>query len=286
MKNILLDLSGKVDSSVVSVLEAVERTAASLRIPFFVVGATARDVILSLGYGIDTGRATMDIDLAVQVSSWTQFERLSEGMIATGRFSRTQTVQRLSFENHWPVDILPFGSIGDTKDAISWPPDYEIKMSVAGFEECYEHSLIVRLRSDPDLDVRFASPAGLAVLKLLSWNDSYPERRKDAEDLFLIMRTYCDAGNLERLYDENADIFETEGVDFELACARLLGRDIGQMLSAETKSKILGILEHESNLKSRQRLVGDMVGVRIFGGDTAKRASALLLAMKLGIAEL
>jgi len=143
----------------------------------------------------------------------------------------------------------------------------------------------VKLSSSPDLQVRFASPARLAVMKLLSWSESYPDRRKDARDLFLIMRAYCDAGNLERLYEANADIFEIEGIDFETACARLLGRDMGHMLKAETKSKVLGMLERETNVNSRQRLVEDMVGTRIFGNDTAMRASGLLLALKLGIRE-
>jgi len=137
MKNILLDLSGKIDQGIVSVLQAVSDTASLLQILFFVVGATARDVILGHGYGIDTGRATVDIDIAVQVSSWMEFESLSEALTTTGRFSRTRAMQRLSFEDHWPVDIVPFGAIESPGDSIGWPPDHEVTMSVAGFEECY-----------------------------------------------------------------------------------------------------------------------------------------------------
>lgn len=283
MKSTSLDLSEKIDPGIVSVLEAINDVALSMEIPFFVIGATARDVILGLGLEIETGRATLDIDLAVQVSNWPEFEKLSEGLIATGHFSKTKAVQRLIFKNTLPLDIVPFGSIASPEDSISWPPDNEPTMSVVGFRECYEHSVLVRLRSKPDLYVRFASPGGLAIMKLLSWEDNYPNRRKDAQDLFLIMRTYCDAVNLERLYEENADILEIEGIDFEIACARLLGRDIGQMLAAAAKGRILEILENETKVDSRHRLVGDIVVATMLSGETEGNISDRLHAIKLGI---
>jgi len=62
MKESLLDLSGKIDGFRVRLFETIATVAESLRVPFFVVGAMARDIILSLGYDIKTGRATEDID--------------------------------------------------------------------------------------------------------------------------------------------------------------------------------------------------------------------------------
>lgn len=60
-----LDLSGKIDGFTVELFATIANVAASDGISFFVVGATARDIILQYGYGIETIRATNDIDLAL-----------------------------------------------------------------------------------------------------------------------------------------------------------------------------------------------------------------------------
>jgi hypothetical protein len=49
--NSLLDLSGKIDPASLALYETLSEAAGSLKIPFFVVGATARDLIFELGYG-------------------------------------------------------------------------------------------------------------------------------------------------------------------------------------------------------------------------------------------
>ena len=50
--------------------------------------------------------------------------------------------------------------------------------------------------------------AGLAMLKLTSWNENSVRRQKDASDLVFILRNYLDADNLERLFGEAPDIVD------------------------------------------------------------------------------
>jgi len=50
----------------------------------------------------------------------------------------------------------------------------------------------------------------LALMKIISWNDRYSERDRDAKDLALLRRTYLDAGNVEHLNNEEADLVERE----------------------------------------------------------------------------
>lgn len=66
MKENLLNLSGKIDKLTIEIFECIAHVADSLNIPIFVVGGTARDIILQYGYGILTTRATADIDFGVQ----------------------------------------------------------------------------------------------------------------------------------------------------------------------------------------------------------------------------
>jgi predicted nucleotidyltransferase len=70
-----LDFSGRLQPYEDLFRELISVTTA-LDIPFFVVGAFARDLILNMAHGIEVKRATEDIDCGIQVKSWEQLERL------------------------------------------------------------------------------------------------------------------------------------------------------------------------------------------------------------------
>ena len=286
MKGNLLDLSGKIDSTMVEIFGAIAKAAESLNTPFFVVGATVRDIILQCGYGIPTTRATQDIDFGVQVSDWVHYRQLREGLLSTGKCtSDKKKAQRLLYEGNFPIDMIPFGAIADLDNSISWPPDHEVKMSILGFEESYRHSLTVRLRSDPVLDVQFASLSGLALMKIISWHDRYPERNRDAKDLVLLMRNYLDAGNEERLYNEEVDLLEKVDFDYLRASARLLGRDIAAILNPRTAKTVLKILNLETGKQDRFRLIEDMRETPRGFSNNFKENLQLLEELKSGILE-
>ena len=146
MSNNLLDLSGKIDHPMVEVFEAVATVTAVKGIRYFVVGATARDMILSYGYDIKSRRATVDVDLGVEVADWAEFHALKEGLTATGHFTPTRSAHRLIYNDSLPIDIVPFGPLEHANKEISWPPDHSIRMNVMGFEDAYRGAQMVRLR--------------------------------------------------------------------------------------------------------------------------------------------
>ena len=286
MKGNLLDLSRKIDNPTREIFECIAHAADSLNIPFFVVGAAARDIILQYGYGILTTRATADIDFGVQVSDWEHYKQLRDGLISTGKFtSDKKKAQRILFEKNFPVDIIPFGAIANLDNSVSWPPDHEVEMSTLGFEESYRHSLTVRLRSDPILDVQFSSLPGLALMKIISWHDRYPERKRDAKDLIFLMRNYLDTGNEERLYNEEADLLEEENFDYLRASARLLGRDIAAILNPKTAKIIFEILDRETGKQDRYRLIEDMRDISGGFNNNFEENLQLLEELKSGILE-
>jgi predicted nucleotidyltransferase len=261
MSNILFDLSGKIDQQTVAVLSVVKKVADSLTIPFFVVGASARDIILNHCYGLKTPRMTKDIDLGVEVASWQQFNQLRESLLSTGKVSPTSKLHSLKFDSVL-IDIVPFGAITDERRRISWPPEHEIIMSLVGFKEAYEYSLTVRLSSNPELDIQLPTLPGLALMKLISWKDGYPERQRDAEDLLVIMQKYEKAGNFDRLYEKERSLLEEESFDTRYASIRLLGRDMAIMAEPFTLDTIRTILEAETGQLSQYRLVTDMIKSR------------------------
>jgi predicted nucleotidyltransferase len=258
MTNIFLNLSGKIENPVVDALQILKKVADSLGVNFFVVGASARDFILRHQYGIEPRRKTGDIDLGVEVASWEQFKTLFESLISTGQFSPASERHRLRCGTVL-LDILPFGPITDEDKKISWPPEHEIIMSMAGFEEAYKHSITVRVTSDPDLDIKLATLPGLAIMKLVSWKEKYPDRKRDAEDLLLIMNKYEEAGNSERLYEEDLPLLQGEGFDTTLAGARLLGRDMAKISDSKTFLIVKEILDAETEEMGQYKLATDMM---------------------------
>jgi len=164
-----------VEPLTLNVLEVVASVAAELELPWFVAGAMARDILLSSVFGLDTGRATRDVDLAVALASWQQFAELKQRLLNTTLFHEAQGVaHRLYYRpqpngHGYPLDVIPFGGIHDKEQMIAWPPDMSESMSVAGYEEALATAVEVEVR--PKLVVRVASLPGLAVLKLFAWND-------------------------------------------------------------------------------------------------------------------
>ncbi len=284
MTSILFNLSGKIDKPTVDTLHILKKMANASGIPFFVVGAFARDLILKHGYGIEPRRKTGDIDLGVKVANWGLFEKLKESLIATGQFSPTPDKQRLRCETIL-IDILPFGPITDKDKRIYWPPGHEIIMSMVGFEEAYEYSITIRLSSDPELDIKVASLPGLAIMKLISWKEKYPNRKRDAEDLLLIMNKYEEAGNSERLYEEDLPLLQEERFDTKLAGTRLLGRDMAKISDSKTILMVKGILDAETEELSQYKLVTDMMRETSMSDTRFDEILLQLEKLKQGFAE-
>ena len=264
MTNISFNLSGKLDSSLVEVLREVNQVATALGIRFFVVGAMARDIVLEFCHAIRSPRGTRDLDIGVEVTGWADFQRLSDGLVATGKFIATRESQTFR-AGVFRVDIVPFGGISKGGGRISWPPEHEVSMSTMGFEEAYASAMTLRLSDQPVLDVKVPTIPGLALMKVISWHDRYPERPKDAEDLLFLMDHYAEAGNEDRLFERENKILETEGFDFAMAGIRLLGRDMAGTANDKTGAAVASIFKNEIGEQDQYRLVTDMIkGARMF----------------------
>jgi predicted nucleotidyltransferase len=246
-----IDLTGKIESEIVEVFSAISTTAHLLAIPFFLIGAFARDFLFQ-HYGIARKRLTLDIDIGIQVSSWAKYDNLRNELIRVHRFLRTDKAYRLKFKEV-EIDIIPFGNIGSEDSKISYPPDHKIRMSVAGFQEAFNSSITMRIRENPNVEIRIATLAGIALLKLIAWEEKYPERAKDALDLLGIMDGYEDAGQVDRLYEQEQDILKEEDFDNALASIRLLGIDMSNMANQDTFEKILAILENDGRKNNLAR---------------------------------
>ena len=156
-------------------------------------------------------------------------------------------------------------------------------MSIVGFKEAFENSVIFRLTSDPELDIKVPTLPGLAIMKLISWKDKYPERAKDADDLLLIMHEYENAGNFDRLYASEQDLLTEEKFDNQIAGIRLLGRDIAMIADNDTAMVVKSILEEETH--ASQNLILDIIRERKMFADKFEMIKLDLKKLKQGFIE-
>ena len=189
------------------------------------------------------------------------------------------------FKKRLPVDIVPFGGVAEKGDLIAWPPDGSIKMSVTGFLEGFKHAVQVKISDKPKLSVSVVSLAGLAILKLVSWDENSARRQKDASDLVFIVRNYLDAGNLERLFEEAPDIVDSSDYDYETGSARLLGRDISKIAYTSTTNRLIEILRRESKNKRGHGIATDVLQGDRFADESYEKVSAYFDALLKGLTD-
>lgn len=265
------------------VLTLVDRVARDIGLDYFVTGAMARDLLLYHVFGLETGRATLDVDLAVAVDSWPEFEAIKTRLVETGTVTAdTNRPHRLFYgasagARGYPLDLLPFGGLEQRPSEIAWPPDLSVVMNVAGYREALAAAEQVELRTG--LVVRVASLPSLAVLKLLAWNDRGREDSRDARDFALLLRSYREAGNEDRLYGDEISLLEAVGYDIELAGARLLGKDAARIVAPPTRAQVVALLNDAAR---SGRLAKDMARGLRHAEDPIAEAEASIAQFRVG----
>lgn len=258
----------KLDSSLIDPIqlrtyESITRVALAKQIPFIIIGASARDLVMHHGYGAPVQRATRDIDLAVQVSDWASFDSMCESLVTEG-YKKTDVPHRLLDLNGTPLDIIPFGPLEDPGFKISWPPEGDVEMGVMGFQEALENSAILVVDSVPELKLPVASPQGLALLKLVAWFErDVQTRRKDAADLAYLAANYENVpGMMEQLFEQHAATLEGYGWDTRLTGAHVLGLEVAMIANSST----MAFLKSSLNADQVVDLEGDGGASRADGG--------------------
>jgi predicted nucleotidyltransferase len=246
VKNTFVNIAGKLPRGLVALYGDIGDVAKSLAIDFLVVGAMARDLVLVHGFGSTIERGTRDVDFGINVASWEEFETLKAQLIEQGFEQDKQKAHRLTRSDSqnlpWEVDIVPFGNITVDDSTISWPPDQAVVMSVLGFTEAMENAFFVQISDDPEMIIPVASPAGVAILKLVAWIERAVEvKPKDAMDLGYLIESYTKIPEIfAAVYEEGC--MEAQDWDETKASAMKLGRDAGVIALPPTKTYLKGQL--------------------------------------------
>ncbi len=122
MMTILKNISEKIEDSIVDAIELIDTIASQRGIEYFIVGANARDIFFSALYDLTTRRATLDVDIGININNWEEAAKLVEILLATGEFSLPGKLKfRIKHTNGVLVDVIPFGEVENPKGIIQWP---------------------------------------------------------------------------------------------------------------------------------------------------------------------
>ena len=219
---------------------------------YYVIGATARDIIIRQLINTTSGRRTKDLDIAIAIPDWGVFEEIKERLVADG-FQKSQHLHQRFYYGEYELDVVPYG-VAKEDDNIYWPPEEEIAMSVKGFNEVLSEAITVNI--DNEFDIKIASLHGLFVLKFNAWLDRNVQTSKDAEDMSFILSNYFIA-NLDRnVYPE---VYDWKTFDEYIVGGYWLARDLLLLLTKEQIVYYKDFIEKELEKDDGSRLFNQII---------------------------
>jgi predicted nucleotidyltransferase len=130
--------SDKIPPHVIKIVESLKEILGDQAYDFFLIGATARDIIFDGIYDLGVSRLTADVDFAVFVPEWENYTKMMDKLVESGGYSPTRVTHKSIFETAYEIDVVSFGNIQNKEGEYTWPPDNIKAMNVAGFVEVSE----------------------------------------------------------------------------------------------------------------------------------------------------
>lgn len=228
-------------------------------ISFFVIGATARDIIMEM-HDEKSGRLTHDLDIAITVNDWEQWEKVKEEIVGLKNFTKDPNQkQRFLYHKKFQLDIVPFGDIMKSDYKIFWPPNEEMALSVLGFTAADESAIKVIV--DNEAEIKIATLCGIFILKIMAWKDRNQSNNKDADDIGFILENYLSIHEERAATTYYDQVYGVEPFRNTTASAVLLGIDIHELLENhhETKTSVFNILNEELNKNEQSILINQIL---------------------------
>ena len=220
---------------------------------FYVIGATARDIIVQQLLDTASTRRTKDLDIAIAIPDWDAFEQIKERLVADG-FKKSNDMYQRFYYGAYEVDIVPYGVVAKEDDNIYWPPEEVVAMSVKGFDEVLSEAITVSI--DDEFKVKIASLHGLFLLKLNAWLDRNAKTSKDAEDMSFILSNYFMA-NLDR--EIHQEVYDWENFDEYIVGGYWLAHDLVTLLNVNQFNYYKEVIEGELAKQEESRLINQMI---------------------------
>lgn len=201
------------------------------------VGAVCRDVLHEEHGHKGALRRTDDVDLALAVNGWDEFEDLT---------ARLEDVRDSAGSVRYliggcRVDLVPFGQGIEAPDGVLALPPSGHGMSVYGFQDVFDESREIDLGGG--LSCRLPTTPGYVLLKLKAWIDRSPDGQyKDGGDIACAIYWYLESKVArDRLYEDNVPHLEAADWDEPIALVRLLVADALSVVSEARRQELAGL---------------------------------------------
>ena len=246
--------------------------------PYYLIGANAISLQL-LRQGEAPLRATKDIDFAVMVSSFAQYDAIKSDLVTRGF-----QVLRLPFtlyhtEHQVVIDLLPFGGI-EENDTVNFT-ERQVDLVVLGFKETLSETDTIRF--DQSYAVQVPPLAGMVVLKLIAWSDRPEMRDTDLDDIYRIVSVFHDL-SFDEIVERHSDLLLREPYDERLIAARVIGYKIAPITSSSVKlrERIIQVLDDNIQASHRSGIAEQWAAKHDLTIDYARQ---LLSELRIGIQE-
>lgn len=223
---------------------AFQKAFQVLDIDCYIIGALARDTRFAQKGKRALG--TKDVDFAVLVLDFNQYQELKTYLIKDGGFHESKVNKYSLFDPQGQqVDLLPFGAI-EIEDNQFIDATGVIHADVSGFKEVYE-AATEEVSFEDEYNFKVSTLAGITILKLLAFDNQPEVRSKDIRDIGTILNYYFELES-EMIYDSHSDLFSKDDRSLEEIAARVLGREMRVVLnrSALLKKRVLTILTKDT----------------------------------------
>jgi len=249
----------------VDVLRKVNRALGDSEAQPMLVGAFARDVWFWHLNGIETGRATEDIDISMAFQGWDVFQSFAESLKTVGFMQPDpESPEKLvDAETGQKLDMIPFGGVSLDGRSIIWHGN-QARFNILGFEESYNSAVMLPVDATENPRFRLATLPAIMTLKMMSFYERLAERkRKDGDDIGFTIKHYVNVGDnhIRLVQGVDADIMGHVEGDLLKASSFLLGRDMARLAGPATQTEILSRLHSEISSHSSCPLAQELTRV-------------------------
>jgi len=279
----------RLDAGFTETLSALERGFERFGIDYYLVGAVSRNAWLSGIHNVTPRRTTADVDFAVLINNTGVYEQLKQYLIETEGF---QPYHDNAFVLIWKdgteIDLLPFGAIEDEDRKVTVHGTGYTSVHVDGFNEVYQQGL-PELELDAHHHFKFASLAGIVLLKLIAWDDRPEVRGDDIKDISEILDYFFDI-NQEQIWEHHADLFTVEPATDDgrdgllLIAAKVLGKELKEIASRTPAlyARLTGIISRNT-INAESSVMGKIMAQ--YFDVTVEQMRLIIKEIEMGLAE-
>ncbi len=226
----------KLEPGLILVLEILDKYFRKKGINYALIGAQVPCLLIDVPV-LSEHRPTLDIDITLQSSSWSDFEIIKQGLLDLG-FKEDRFELRFLFQDTF-LDIVPYLE-NEVKNNILKLPHSGNMINVLGYDRLLKNSIIKEVQ--PGLNIPVVPLHLLLFTKMLAFLDRGLDRNiiKDIIDIIFIFQNYKTLDMSERRFDNSIP----RKMNYEDRGAYLIGIDLKLYLQDKEQEYVISFLEH------------------------------------------